>query len=134
MDLQPRIDALRRMIDGYKSAASPDPRLLTDIETNARELLTDAKNTPSEATVQGMFAEVARMTAGSSQPVPSAASAAVKGLMRRAKIRIEVAGDDDDIDAALDILAQALTQDTTDPELLDMLEQAGGRSGHAAQR
>jgi hypothetical protein len=42
MDLQPRIDALRRMIDGYKSAASPDPRLLTDIETNARELLTDA--------------------------------------------------------------------------------------------
>src|SRR5690606_31520227 len=77
---------------------------------------------------------VARLTAGSSQPVPSAASGAVKGLMRRAKIRTEVAGDDDDIDAALDILAAALAQDTPDPELLDMLEQAGGRSGHAAQR
>lgn len=134
MDLQPRIDALRRMIDGYKSATSPDARILADIETTARELLTDAKNTDSEATVQAMFGEVARLSAGSSAPVPSAASAAVRGLIRRAKIRIEVAGDDDDIDAALDILAQALTQDSTDPELLDLLERAGGQSGHAAQR
>lgn len=135
MDLQPRIDALRKMIDGYKSATSPDPRILNDIETTARDLLTDAKNTDAEATVQGMFAEVARLsTAPAASAIPSAASAAVRGLVRRAKIRIEVAGDDDDIDAALDILAQALTQDTSDPELLELLDKAGQQSGHAAQR
>lgn len=133
MDLQSRIDALRRMIDGYKTATSPDPGILRDIETNARTLLTDAKNTTYESTVQAMFAEVARLGTASAA-VPSAVSAAVRGLVRRARIRIEVAGDDDDIDAALDILAQALQQDRADAELLDLLEQAGRRSGHAAQR
>lgn len=141
MDLQQRIDGLRRMLDGLKLAPVPDARALADVESTARNLLADAKNTPFEATVQALFAEIARM--GSSMPnlkrttdeQPTVSSnPALRGLVRRARIRIEIAGDEDDIDAAIDILAQGLELDSNDSELIQLLETAGQRSGQAAQR
>lgn len=141
MDLQQRIDGLRRMLDGLKLAPVPDARALADVEATARTLLADAKNTPHEAAVQALFAEIARM--GSSTPSVKRTSdeqpalsnnPALRGLVRRARIRIEIAGDEDDIDAAIDILAQALEVDSKDAELLQLLETAGQRTGQAAQR
>ena len=139
MDLQQRIDGLRRMLDGLKLSPVPDARLLADVESTARTLLADAKNTAHEPVVQALFAEIARMGSGGVKRATEEAPAvsgnpALRGLVRRARIRIEIAGDEDDIDAAIDILAQALELEQNDAELIQLLETAGQRSGQAAQR
>ncbi|MDX1995852.1 MAG: tetratricopeptide repeat protein, partial [bacterium] len=131
-DLQTRLDELRRRLRGLqeRAAAGEDvARDFSDIERQARELLSDAKNTPQEAAAQGVFAEVARLNNPTS---PTAAT--VRGLARRARIRIEIAGDEDDIDEAIDILAEAMALNPTDETILELLEAAGARSEQAARR
>ncbi len=124
-NLQARLDDIRRRL----LSALDDPDALSALEREARALLTDAKNTPHEAAAQALFAELARM----SSPT-SAASATIRGLLRRARIRIEIAGDDDDIDEAIDILSEALSLDPQNPAVIVMLQQAGAYSQQARQR
>src|SRR5690606_21848069 len=123
--LQTRLDQIRRRL----LSALDDPEALSELEREARALMTDAKNTPHEAAAQALFAELARM----SSPT-SAASATIRGLLRRARIRIEIAGDDDDIDEAIDILSEALALDPQNPAVIVMLQQAGAYSQQARQR
>lgn len=127
-DLQQRLDTLREQLTSLRS--SPTPSAISALERTARELLSDAKNTPFESAAQGLFAEIARIGAGGA----SSSSATVRGLVRRARIRIEIAGDEDDIDEAIDILADAMAIDSTDAEVLALLEQAATHSGQANQR
>lgn len=144
MDLQQRVDALRQTVARLAQMTSPDAAALTEAEANARALLAEAKHTEHESAVQALFADLARLSGGgngarATGETPASAGAtntnpALRGLVRRARIRIEIAGDEDDIDAALDILAQALEIDHTDAELIQLLETAGQRSGQAAQR
>ena len=125
MNLQARLDDLRhRLLE-----VAEDSNELVALEAEARALLTDAKNTPHEAAAQALFADLARM----SNPT-SATSATIRGLLRRARIRIEIAGDDDDIDEAIDILSEALALDSQAPDVIAMLQQAAGYSPQALQR
>lgn len=128
IDMQQRLDALRAQLLTVRS--SPTPSAIGALEQAARELLSDAKNTPYETAAQALFAEIARVGAAPS----TSNSATVRGLVRRARIRIEIAGDEDDIDEAIDILAEALAVDPADAEVLALLEQAAQSSGQAAQR
>ena len=123
--LQERLEELRRRL----MTAPDDPLVLARLEAEARALLADARNTAHEAAAQALFAELARI----SNPV-SPTAATVRGLLRRARIRIEIAGDDDDIDEAIDILAEALALDPKAPETISMMQQAGAWSGQARQR
>lgn len=126
-DLQQRLDDLRRSVQGLPEEA--DANVIADLEKQARSLLSDAKNTPFEADAQSLFGELARMSSPTS-PV----SATVRGLLRRARIRIEIAGDDDDIDEAIDILAEALALSPRDADVSAMLEDAAKHNGQARQR
>ena len=56
------------------------------------------------------------------------------GWCGRARIRIEIAGDDDDIDEAIDILADALRIDSGSNDVISLLQQAGSHSAQAKQR
>ena len=123
-DLQRRIDDLRA-----KLQAAEDAEAISALESEARELLSDAKNTEHEAAAQVLFAELAQMT---NPTTPS--SAAVRGLVRRARIRIEIAGDGDDIDEAIDILSEALQQSPTDADVIQLLQQAAAHNQQAAKR
>ncbi|HRF94068.1 MAG TPA: tetratricopeptide repeat protein, partial [Aggregatilineales bacterium] len=58
----------------------------------------------------------------------------IRGLLRRARIRIEIAGDDDDIDEALDILEEAIALDSGYEETLFLLKEAAQKTPHALQR
>ncbi len=124
-NLQTRLDTLRRKIQDI----GEDTDELAQLEREARALLTDAKNTPHEAAAQTLFAELARLNNPTS---PTAAT--VRGLLRRARIRIEIAGDDDDIDEAIDILSEALALSPQDHSVVEMLQQAAAQSSQAAQR
>lgn len=126
-DLQQRLDDLRRSVQDLPEDA--DSSVVADLEKQARTLLADAKNTPFEADAQSLFGELARLSSPTS-PV----SATVRGLLRRARIRIEIAGDDDDIDEAIDILAEALALAPRDPDVAAMLEEAGRNNAQAKQR
>jgi tetratricopeptide (TPR) repeat protein len=122
-DLQQRLENLQR------SLGESGRQNIAQLERSARELLSDAKNTPYESAAQNLFAEVARL----SNPT-SAAAANVRGLVRRARIRIEIAGDEDDIDEAIDILAEALALTPSEPEVIELLQAAGQRNEQAAVR
>ncbi len=126
-NLQERLDNLRQQIQN--ASQSGDSSEITQLERTARTLLTDAKNTAYEAAAQALFGELARLSSPTS---PTAAT--VRGLVRRARIRIEIAGDDDDIDEAIDILAEALGLNPQDPDVISLLQEAAGRSQQAAQR
>ena len=126
-NLQERLDNLRQQIQN--ASQSGDSGEITQLERTARTLLTDAKNTAYEAAAQALFGELARLSSPTS---PTAAT--VRGLVRRARIRIEIAGDDDDIDEAIDILAEALGLNPQDPDVISLLQEAAGRSQQAAQR
>ena len=123
--MQKRLEDLRRRLRD----ASDDSEAISQLEREARALLADAKNTQHEPAAQALFAELARMSNPTS---PTAAT--VRGLLRRARIRIEIAGDDEDIDEAIDILSEALALDSQEPNTIDMLQQAARRSQQAAQR
>jgi tetratricopeptide (TPR) repeat protein len=126
-DLNQRLDDLRRAVQALPEEA--DPEVIADLEKQARALLSDAKNTPSEAGAQALFGELARL----SNPT-SPVAASVRALLRRARIRIDIAGDDDDIDEAIDILAEGLALSPRDPDVIAMLEDAGKHNGQAKQR
>lgn len=122
-DLKQQLDTLRRELAALPSSATASE--IAQLESEARALLAQSKNTPYEEAARDLFAELARRSAPAS---PEAAS--VRGLLRRARIRIEIAGDEDDIDEAIDILAEALDRDPDNPETLDLLSQAAERSPH----
>jgi len=124
-DLQRRIDELRQEVDNTN-----DPQAIPALEQKARDLLSEAKNTQLESVAQSLFSQIA----GMSNPSGNPNSATVRGLVRRARIRIEIAGDDDDIDEAIDILADALPLDSRDPDVISLLQQAGSHSAQARQR
>jgi tetratricopeptide (TPR) repeat protein len=125
-DLRQRIDELRAAL---KNLPDDDAEGAAKLEKTARALLTDAKNTPQEAAAQALFADLARR----GSPVsPSAAT--IRGLVRRARIRIEIAGDDEDIDEAIDILAEAIQLNPADEDVIALLQEAAGRSAQANQR
>jgi tetratricopeptide (TPR) repeat protein len=127
-DLQRQLDDLRTRLTALGAAS--DPAALTDIERDARALLTDAKNTPQESAAQALFAEVARAAGGAA---PQSAVTA-RGMARRARIRLELASDEQDVDEAIDILAEGLAVSPKDSELIALLEQAGAHSAQARQR
>ncbi len=124
-DLQRRIDELRQQVQN-----STDPQAIADFERQARELLSEAKNTELESAAQALFSQIASASSPSANPN----SAAVRGLVRRARIRIEIAGDGDDIDEAIDILADALPLDSTDADVIGLLQQAGSHDSQARRR
>ena len=125
-ELQRAIEELRQ-----RAQQSTDAQALRELEQEARDLLMEAKNTPLENRAQELFAEIA-----GSQTVSSAKpnSAALRGLVRRARIRIEIAGDDDDIDEAIDILADALRMDSGNSDVIRLLQQAGAHNAQSKQR
>ncbi|HML20452.1 MAG TPA: SH3 domain-containing protein [Aggregatilinea sp.] len=120
-DLKQQLDTLRRELDALPSSATASE--LAQLEAEARTLLAQSKNTPYEEAARDLFAELARRSAPAS---PEAAT--VRSLLRRARIRIEIAGDEDDIDEAVDILAEALEHDPDNAETLELLHQAAERS------
>lgn len=126
-DLQQRLDDLRARI--RRLPEDSDAETLAELERSARGLLTDAKNTPHEPAAQALFAELARLSSPTS---PTAAT--VRGLVRRARIRLEIAGDDDDVDEAIDILAEALALSSDDDDVIAMLQEAARHNAQAAQR
>ena len=123
-ELQRAIDDLRRR------ARSADPTVRGALESEARDLLTEAKNTPLEEAAQALFSELASSAATSG----GGNLAAIRGLVRRARIRIEIAGDDDDIDEAIDILAEALQLDPGNGDAISLLQQAGDQNAQTRQR
>ncbi len=124
-DLQRAIQDLR-----HRAQATADPQALNELEQEARDLLMEAKNTPLEQMAQALFAEIAGSQSAQGRPN----TAALRGLVRRARIRIEIAGDDDDIDEAIDILADALRMDSGNDDVISLLQQAGSHSAQARQR
>jgi tetratricopeptide (TPR) repeat protein len=134
-DLQQRLDDLRQALIEVRAGNSD--RSILDIERAARDLMADAKNTPYESAAQSLFADTVRVSAGGetgSQASTTASAANVRGLLRRARIRIEIAGDEDDIDEAIDILEQALSVNSSDPETIEMLEAAAAHNDQANHR
>ncbi len=124
-ELQRAIEELRQ-----RAQVTTDPAALRELEQEARDLLTEAKNTPLEAQAQALFAEIAGTQQSASRPN----TAALRGLVRRARIRIEIAGDDDDIDEAIDILADALGMDSGNASVIELLAQAASHNAQARQR
>ncbi len=118
---QQRLDDLRQRIEALPASATASE--IAQLESEARALLAQCKNTPYEEEARRLFAELAQHSA---PPTPQAA--AVRGLLRRARIRIEIAGDEADVDEAVDILAEALDHDPNNPETLELLQQAAARS------
>ena len=124
-ELQRAIEDLR-----LRAQRTSGAQALRELEQEARDLLMEAKNTPLESRAQELFAEIA----GSLPSSPRPNSAALRGLVRRARIRIEIAGDDDDIDEAIDILADALRMDAGNSDVISLLQRAGAHSAQAKQR
>ncbi|MCD4687637.1 MAG: hypothetical protein K8S97_17045, partial [Anaerolineae bacterium] len=122
-DLQQQLEHLRQQIEALPASATASE--IAQLESEARTLLAQSKNTPFEAEARQLFTELARHSA---PPTPEAA--AVRGLLRRARIRIEIAGDEDDIDEAVDILAEALDADPHNQEMCELLHQAAASSPH----
>jgi tetratricopeptide (TPR) repeat protein len=140
-DVQQQLDDLRAHMRALSD--SPDAAAAADLERRARALLTDAKNTPYESEAQALFAELARASAGgatsasstsNASGAPPQSAATVKGLLRRARIRIEIAGDDEDVDEAIDILAQALELAPQDADVIALLDEAGRHNAQAGRR
>ncbi len=119
--LQQQLADLRRRLDALPLDARAAE--ITPLEADARALLTASKNTPYESEAQNLFAELARRIAA-----PASDSTAVGATLRRARIRMEVAADDDDFDEAIDILSEALKLDPHSPDTLALLRQAGLRN------
>lgn len=130
-DLQQRLDDLRQQLQtlSRKVGREDVSSAISNLERTARQLLAEAKNTPQETNAQALFAEIAKLSQPSATNIT-----AIRGLLRRARIRIEIAGDDDDIDEALDILEEAIALDSGYEETLLLLKEAAQKTPHALQR
>ncbi len=134
--LQSRLETLRQRIRAL--GADAPASAVSQLEFEARELMTDAKNTPYESAAQALFAEVARR--GRTQAAPdensdaAAESAEVRGMLRRARIRIEIAADDDDLDDALDLLSDVFARTPDNAEAIELAQRAADQSQLAAHR
>lgn len=128
-DLQTRLDNLRQRIRDL--SAGDD---LSALERDARELMADAKNTPHEAEARAIFGELAQRRKGLSQGAATSDNADIHQTLRHARIRIEIAGDDEDLDDALDILSAVLAKDPQNPEAIELAQQAAAQSEPIAQR
>ncbi|MBN2469900.1 MAG: hypothetical protein JXN59_04170 [Anaerolineae bacterium] len=129
-DLNQQIADLRARIEALDNQAQPVD--VTALENEARNLMAAARNTPHEAATRELFAMIARRmsAARSDEPVlsqPAGDSGVVRGLLRRARIRIELAGDEDDIDDAIDVLAEALDRDPGNPDTHELLHMAAAQ-------
>jgi tetratricopeptide (TPR) repeat protein len=118
--LQQQLADLRRRIEALPPDARPAE--IAPLEAEARSLLTASKNTPSEEAARALFAELARRSA---PPAPEVVSQ--RAMLRRARIRMEMAAGDEDYDEAIDILAQVIDQEPTNGDALALLQQAAGR-------
>ncbi|GAB4515471.1 MAG: hypothetical protein OHK0046_19050 [Anaerolineae bacterium] len=130
-DLQQRLDDLQRRVADLTSRASHEDVAaeVARLERLARELLAEAKNTTQERAAQAVFSQLARLNSPT-----STTAATVRGLLRRARIRVEIAGDDDDIDEAIDILAEAIALNPADEDTIALLQEAAMKSPQANQR
>ena len=114
-DLQNQLADLRAQIEALPSTAGPAQ--IAEVEQEARRLLTATKNTPYESEAQELFSRLAQqLEAPSAEDLPHETVNNLRNLLRRARIRIELAGDDDDVDEAIDILAEALPLSPKNPE------------------
>lgn len=129
--LQQQIAELKEKVAALKSRALREDvtDAVSQLEQEAREILSDAKNTPYEGEAQAIFAELARLH---NPTTPQTAT--IRGLLRRARIRIEIAGDDDDIDEAIDILTEALALNPSYEETIALLQDAASHTPQAEQR
>lgn len=126
-DLGAALDVLREKIAGLPNSATASQ--IGPLENEARLLLTQSKNTEFEDEARELFSQLARMSApGRNNPENSQ----VRSLLRRARIRMEIAGDDRDYDEAIDILAEALNISPDHPETQELLIQAAQRSSQHA--
>ncbi|MBX3063974.1 MAG: hypothetical protein U0528_19175 [Anaerolineae bacterium] len=125
--LQQQIADLRRRLQNLPADARAAE--ITPLEADARNLLAATKNTAYEDEARTLFAEIAKRSA---KPVSDANPQ--RSILRRARIRMEMAAGDDDFDEAIDILAEAIEQDPTNTEALALLRQAAGRSEQHAAR
>ncbi|MEP0763968.1 MAG: hypothetical protein HRF48_14665, partial [Chloroflexota bacterium] len=122
-DLREQLERLRLLLEALPSSATASE--IAQLESEARALLAQSKNTQYEAEARELFAQLARHSA---PPTPEAAT--IRGLLRRARIRIEIAGSEDDIDEAIDLLAEALDLDPNNSEIHELLMEAAERSPH----
>lgn len=126
-DLRALLDDLRAQIENLPSSATASQ--IGPLETKARDLLTRSKNTSFEEEARELFSELSRRSAPSKN---NPETGQVRSLLRRARIRIEIAGDDHDFDEAIDILAQALDLDPDNGETHELLIQAAQHSSQHA--
>jgi len=120
-DLANRLQALKDALD----ALSPSDDI-NALEAQARELMADAKNTEFEADARAVFTQLAQQT--NAPQTQSADDSAIRGLLRRARIRLDVATEDTDVDEAIDILAEALAVNPDHPDAHKLLQQAANYS------
>jgi hypothetical protein len=129
-DLQDRLDDLRYQIENLNDSATASD--VSALEAEARALMSAAKNTEFEDEAKALFTALARRSAPGA--ARSETSSEVRGLLRRARIRLDVANDDHDIDEAIDILAEALSLDPDNGETLGLLNQAASRGAQHAMK
>ncbi|GAB4571388.1 MAG: hypothetical protein Kow0077_08010 [Anaerolineae bacterium] len=133
-DLKQTIAQLRSRIEALPTPA--DAEAVSALEAEARKVMVAARNTPHEAAARELFSLLARKagTGGAAAAASAPDNGVVRGLLRRARIRIELAGDDDDIDDAIDILAEALDRAPGLKETQELLMQAAARGPMLAMK
>lgn len=122
-DLRQALDELQEAVERLPSSATAAE--IAPLEDQARALLAESKNTLYEDEARQLFNELARM---SSPANISADDPELRSILRRARIRIDIATDDHDYDEAIDILARALELNPDSEEAQELLIQAARRS------
>ncbi|MCI0712920.1 MAG: tetratricopeptide repeat protein, partial [Chloroflexi bacterium] len=122
-DLRQALDELQEAVERLPSSATAAE--IAPLEDQARALLAESKNTPFEDEARQLFNELARMSSPANIP---ADDPELRSILRRARIRIDIASDDHDYDEAIDILARALELNADSEEAQELLMQAARRS------
>lgn len=125
-DLAQRLEELRYQIENLPASASASD--INRLETEVRELMAQSKNTEFEQEARDLFTLLARRS------TPNTGNNEIRSLLRRARIRLELAANDSDIDEAIDILAQALDLNPDSAETHQLLMQAAQRSSQHAMK
>lgn len=122
-DLRQALDELQEAVERLPSSATAAE--IAPLEDQARALLAESKNTPYEDEARQLFNELARMSSPANM---SADDPELRSILRRARIRIDIASDDHDYDEAIDILARALELNPDSEEAQELLLQAARRN------